>query len=283
MKLGVALSGGGIRGISHAGVLKALEDHHIKIDLIGGTSSGSLIASLYAMGYSPYYIYHLFKRNAKKIIESNTSPFAYGGLILNSKSKVKGLKTGNDLEELLNEIAKRKGIEKITDIKIPIAIPVVDVKESKEYILSNQIPKKNNDLKKYVTDISVGKAVRASCSIPIVFEPCPYKSHAFMDGGALNNVPVRELKQLGADKIIAVKFDAKTIDEESNVMDILMKTMDIMGNKISEEALKQSDYVINAYTDKCGLLDIEKLDDCFEYGYQETTKKIEEIKAKIFG
>ena len=62
MKIGIALSGGGIRGIAHAGVLKALEDNNIKIDVIGGTSSGSLIASLYAMGYSPYYIYILFKK-----------------------------------------------------------------------------------------------------------------------------------------------------------------------------------------------------------------------------
>ena len=59
MKLGIALSGGGIRGIAHAGVLKALEDNGIHIDIIGGTSAGSLVASLYAMGYSPYYIYIL--------------------------------------------------------------------------------------------------------------------------------------------------------------------------------------------------------------------------------
>ena len=62
MKLGLALSGGGIRGISHAGALQALEDNNITIDVIGGTSSGALIASLYALGYSPYYIYLLFKR-----------------------------------------------------------------------------------------------------------------------------------------------------------------------------------------------------------------------------
>ena len=69
MKLGLALSGGGIRGIAHAGVLKALEENKIKIDVIGGTSSGSIISSLYAMGYSPYYIYILFKRYAKELIK----------------------------------------------------------------------------------------------------------------------------------------------------------------------------------------------------------------------
>ena len=59
--LGVALSGGGIRGIAHAGALKAFEDNNIKIDVIGGTSSGALVATLYALGYSPYYIFQTFK------------------------------------------------------------------------------------------------------------------------------------------------------------------------------------------------------------------------------
>ena len=66
MKLGLALSGGGIRGAVHIGVLKAFEEQNIKIDVIGGTSSGSLVASLYAMGYSPVHIYELFKRYGKQ-------------------------------------------------------------------------------------------------------------------------------------------------------------------------------------------------------------------------
>ena len=70
MKLGLALSGGGIRGIAHAGVLKALEENNIKIDVIGGTSSGSIISTLYAMGYSPYYIYILFKKICKRLSKS---------------------------------------------------------------------------------------------------------------------------------------------------------------------------------------------------------------------
>lgn len=71
-KLGLALSGGGIRGIAHAGVLKALEENKIPIEVIGGTSSGSIISTLYAMGYSPYYIYILFKRYAKELISNNS-------------------------------------------------------------------------------------------------------------------------------------------------------------------------------------------------------------------
>ena len=94
MKLGIALSGGGIRGIAHAGVLKALEDNGIKIDVIGGTSSGGLIASLYAMGYSPYYIYILFKKYSKDIVNINTTPIISGikSFMLNKKLKLSGLK-----------------------------------------------------------------------------------------------------------------------------------------------------------------------------------------------
>ena len=78
MKIGLALSGGGIRGIAHAGALKALEDNKISIDVIGGTSSGALISSLYALGYSPYYIYVLFKRYAKDIAKMNSAPILSG-------------------------------------------------------------------------------------------------------------------------------------------------------------------------------------------------------------
>ena len=89
MKLGVALSGGGVRGIAHAGALKALEDNNIKVDVIGGTSSGSLVASLYAMGYSPYYIYILFKKYAKELVEINSTPIisGVGNFMFNKKGK----------------------------------------------------------------------------------------------------------------------------------------------------------------------------------------------------
>lgn len=280
MKIGVALSGGGIRGIAHAGVLQALQNNGIHIDIIGGTSAGSMVASLYAMGYSPEEIYMLFCKNAKKIIGANTSPIISGlNSFMNRKAKtMSGFRNGKSIEEIYNMIAKEKGIETIEQIKMPLVIPTVDIMESKEYIFTNQIPKDIQNEAQYITDISIGKAVRASSSFPAVFNPCNVKKHAFMDGGALDNVPVNEVKKQGADKVLAVKFDADRIDENSNIMDIVMKTIDIMGNKIAEENLRQSDYILNVYTDKVGLLDTDKLDKCFEYGYEAVIKNLEEIK-----
>lgn len=280
MKIGIALSGGGIRGIAHAGVLKALEENNIKIDIIGGTSAGSLIAVLYAMGYSPYYIYILFKRYAKELVEISNGPIVSGisNFMLNKKNKFKGLKSGKSLENVYNQIAYKKGIRRINQIEMPIVIPTVDIMNSKEYIFTNHIPEQEENLEQYITDVTVGKAVRASSSFPAVFMPCKYGNHAFMDGGALDNIPVHEVKKQGADKVIAVKFDADKIDEDSNIMDIVMKTIDIMGSKIAEESIEMSDYVLNIYTDKVGLLDTQKLDSCYKYGYNCVMEKIDEIK-----
>lgn len=281
MKLGIALSGGGIRGISHAGALKALEDNNIKIDMIGGTSSGSLVASLYAMGYSPYYIYILFKRYAKDIVAINSTPIisGIGNFMMNKKVCISGLKTGKTLEKAYDDIAKRKGISKISDItKMPLVIPSVDVGLSKEYIFTNKIPEQSQDKTQYITDISIGKAVRASSSFPAVFCPCNFKNHKFLDGGILDNIPVLEVKKQGADKVIAINFKADDVNENSNMMDIAMRTIDIMGNKISEESLEQSDFILTISTDKTGLLDIDKLDNCYQYGYQAVIGNLDKIK-----
>lgn len=283
MKIGVALSGGGIRGIAHAGVLRALEENGIKIDIIGGTSCGSMVASLYAMGYTPHYIYILFKRYAKDIAALNTKPIISGlqSHFFKSKKVFSSLKDGEIIETVYNKLALRKGIKNVNEIQMPLVIPSVDITESKEYVFTNSIPENAEDKLQYITDITVGKAVRASSSFPAVFNPCLMGTHAFMDGGALDNVPVNEVLKQGADKVIAVKFDADPVDENSNIMDIVMKTIDIMGSKISEESLEMSDIVLNVYTDKVGLLDIEKLDNCYKYGYNCVVENIDKIKEAL--
>lgn len=282
MKLGIALSGGGIRGIAHAGVLKALEDNDIKIDIIGGCSSGSMVASLYAMGYTPHYIYLLFKRYAKDIAALNTKPIISGlGHFFKGKKVFSSLKDGEIIETVYNKLAIRRGIKNISQIQMPLVIPTVDITKSKEYVFTNNIPQNVEDTSQYITDITIGKAVRASSSFPAVFNPCLMGEHTFMDGGALDNIPVNEVKKQGVDKVIAVKFDADPVDENSNIMDIVMKTIDIMGNKISEESLEMSDLVLNVYTDKVGLLDVEKLDSCYKYGYECVVQNIDKIKEML--
>lgn len=281
MKLGLALSGGGIRGIAHAGALKALEDNGIKIDAIGGSSSGALISSLYALGYSPYYIYILFKRYAKDIVGMNSAPIIseIKNYITNKRIQIKGLKADNSLEEAYNQLAMRKGVKTMKDIKnMPLVIPAVDIGKGKEYIFTNRIPNDTQDEEQYITDISIGKAVKASSCFPAIFCPCEFKDHIFLDGGVLDNIPVSEVKKQGVDKVIAINFKADDIDENSNIMDLAMRTIDIMGNKVSEENLEQSDFILTIGTDKTGLLDVDKLDSCYKYGYHAVIDNIDKIR-----
>ena len=170
MGIGIALAGGGIRGIAHVGVLKALEDNGIEVEAIGGTSSGSIVAALYAMGYKPYYIYVLFKKYAQEIINIGNVPLinGIGNFVKSKKIGISGLNDGTSLEKICNELASRKNMKLIADIKLPLAIPAVDIAEAKEYIFTNCAPRDNaND--NYITEIEIGKAVRASSSFPAVF------------------------------------------------------------------------------------------------------------------
>jgi len=170
MKLGIALSGGGIRGIAHAGVLQALEDNGIKPDIIGGTSCGSMVAVMYAMGYSPYHIYLLFKRYAKDIIKADNFSVISGVKNCFNYSKViNGFNSGEKMEDVFDRVSKRRGIRSIKNIKMPIVIPSVDLKSGKEIVFTNKIPQIENSQKEYLDNISIGKAVRASSSFPRIF------------------------------------------------------------------------------------------------------------------
>lgn len=280
MKLGLALSGGGMRGAVHIGVLKALEENNIKIDVIGGTSSGSLVAALYALGYSPVHIYHLFKRYGRVIANVGAGAIinSLGNYIVNKKIKVTGINDGKLIEDLYNQFANKKQVYKMADFKMRIVIPTTDIKNGKEYIFTNNVPDVENK-EKYITDAKVGLAVRASSSFPAVFCPCEFKDHIFLDGGTVDNIPVKEVIAQGADKVITVTFEDKSINNKSNAMEIAFRALDIMGSRIIEEDLKKSDIVLRIpLQDNIGLLDANQIENCYKFGYETTIRKMNEIK-----
>ena len=282
MKVGVSLAGGGIRGIAHVGVLKALEENNIKVAAIAGTSAGSIIATLYAMGYSPYYIYLLFKRYARDIINIRSKPIINGitNFIRNNKIGIAGLSDGNEFEKMYDELARKKGFRLIGDIKMPLLVSAVDIGESKEYIFTNCASRKNIK-DNYITEIGIGRAVRDSSSFPAIFCPCEYKNHIFMDGGVLNNLPTEELKKVYTGKIISVNFESDPVYNDYDIMNIIMKTLDIMGNKLSINSLKKSDFVLTVPTDGTGLIDVDKMDICYKYGYEIAIKNIDKIRKML--
>lgn len=161
MKLGLALAGGGVKGAAHIGALKALEENGIKVDIIAGTSIGSIVASLYAMGYSPEIMLEIFRISSKEIMKTDAKYFAN-----NFKSTRRilgsGLFSGETIEEIIKQCADERKIKNIKDIEMPIAIPTVDIDISKKYVFTN----KDLEGDYYIKDALVCKAVRASSSYP---------------------------------------------------------------------------------------------------------------------
>ena len=276
MKLGLALAGGGVKGAAHIGIIQALEENNIKVDMISGTSSGSIVASLYAMGYNAKEMLNLFNYSAKAMIESNPS-YIFSSMRENKSLMVDGMRSGYNIETILNEIARYKNIERIGELQLPTIIPTVDIKDGKEYIFTNA----EMEGEKYIKDISVGKAVRASASFPVYFAPLKFEDHIFVDGGVLNNVPISELKKAGADKVIGVNFFVQDISVRNNMYSIAIRTIDIMSNKIAEKDLKKSDYTIVIDTGEIRILDISKINKCYKKGYECALEHMYEIKEII--
>lgn len=298
MKIGPALAGGGVKGAAHIGAIQALEENNIKISAVAGTSIGSIVAALYAMGYTPEEMLKLFKYFAKSMLK--TDPRYLVANIRYTKSLLgSGVISGQAIEDAVQECARLKNITNIQDILMPIAIPTVDIKTGKEYIFTNRKVDKtqyvtklnenqteytaiiNQEEQYYMTDIEIGKAVRASCSYPGVFSPLEYKDYRFVDGGVLDNVPTEELKKLGVDQLITIKFPPKEVENPRNALDVLLRCMDIMFHEKDTRSAKCSDYILNLDLTSSSTFDIKKIDYCYEIGYQTTKQEIGKIKKKL--
>ena len=240
MKIGLALAGGGIRGAAHIGAIKALEENGIEIEAIGGTSAGSIVAALYAMGYKTDEIIKLFREFSSQVL-SLSPKYIWESIKATRDIKLGGITTSENIEKVVEQAAKKKNVKNIKDLKMPITIPATDLISNREIIFTN-----NENLKgeEYIHDIEIGKAVRASSTFPGMYAPFEHEKYQFVDGGIFSNLPVKETKELGIDKVLALRFKLKSPRKQKTIYNITMQSLDLMTENLIKESVNASTSVL---------------------------------------
>lgn len=241
--IGLALSGGGVKGFAHIGVLKAIEKAGIKIDLVCGTSMGSIIGALYASGYSPEQIEklvtgedwteimndHVFRRHLDHFEKKNDGQYFFR---IQGEKNEAGLIKGQRITNLLCQwFSPVHECEDFSRLRIPFFCIATDLETGKPVCLS----------KGFLPD-----ALRASISYPFVFTPVKLDGKLLGDGGIARNLPVSDLREAGADIIIAVNVGSSLYNKEkiNSIPRVLEQCISFFGNQDLEKQKTLCDMLI---------------------------------------
>lgn len=277
MKLGLALAGGGVRGAAEIGAIKAFKENGIKIDAVAGTSAGSIVATLYSMGYTTEEMINLFNYFSKSVMGLGPRNI-YEGIKEVRGIKLGGLTSSLNIEKAICEVARLKNITNINQIQMPISIPATDLIKDREIVFTNN-PNAEGDY--YIKDIEIGKAVRASSTFPGVYSPFEYQKFQFVDGGIFDNLPAAEAKYLGVDKVLSIRFKLKTPRKQNTIYNIAMQSLDLMTENLIRESVKISDYVLEIDLKDVKPFNIKKIDFCYKEGYRQALLQINKIKKVL--
>lgn len=275
-KIALVLSGGGARGAAHVGVIRQLEELHIPVDLVVGTSMGSIVGSLYAAGYTADEIEAILRRTDWLTVLSDSPPrdqlwfrrrqddrrfqvdlelgWHDGGVAL-PPGFIIGLNTEAYLEELLLPVAP---IQRFDALPIPFRCVATDELTGRAVALE---------------DGSLATAVRASLSLPGIYAPVVVQGRTLIDGGVVDNLPIRLAQHLGADVVIAVDIaprDDVALDRQS-AMGVFNQSLRILmqeNRRASLEALRDRDLLIHPEVSSIGLMEFGRYAEAIELGHE---------------
>ncbi len=281
IKVGLVLSGGGAKGLAHIGALKVIEEAGIKIDYIGGSSMGAIIGALYASGYTANQLDSIFHeinfniliqddipRSSKTFYEKeDTEKYALTLPFNNFKIGFpSGLSKGQNIYNLISKLTLHLGdVRDFSKLPIPFFCIAADIETGKQVILESG---------------SLAKAVSASGAIPSVFSPVTIDGKILTDGGVVNNYPVVELKERGADIIIGVDVQDSLVSREElkNVFEILTQINNFRTIAHMEENKALTDVYINPNIKGFSVLSFEKGSAIIDSGEVAARNKLTELK-----
>lgn len=250
-RLGLALSGGGTRGLAHIGVLQAFEDGGLRPDYISGTSIGAFAAALYAFGVPLEEIRDV----GQGMSLANISKLKLSRFALFSN------------EELARLIQSKIGKARIEEALIPLAIMAVDIGTGEKVVLSQG---------------EVAPAVMASNAVPGIYRPITIDGRMLVDGGIMEDVPISPLRPMGADIVVAVNLSAdRKYRPPEDIIDILLNAFDIAIDEDTRVQVKAADVLIEPRLSNFRRMDVSQIDALIAEGYRATAASIEKIRTAL--
>ncbi len=250
-KIALALGGGAARGFAHVGVIKALEAHGIVPDFVVGTSAGALVGALYAGGYGGFDLQRVALQMDDTIIADWSLPD-------------RGFIKGEALQNFVNRAVQGRTLEKLNK---PFAAVVTDLQSGEMVVFRTG---------------NTGMAVRASSSVPGVFQPVAIGGREYVDGGLVSPVPVRAARAMGADIVIAVDISNKPrFGKTRDSIDVMLQTFAIMGQSIATYELMEADVIVRPETGQMRSTDFDNRNLAIIEGEKAGLAAIAAIKRKI--
>lgn len=257
-KVGLALGGGGARGLAHIGILKVFQEEHIPVNAIAGASVGALIGALYSAGV-PTSRLETMARDIGWNALTNYSRVSFLRLLVTQK-----LLSTDRMESYLQE---RMGDVRFDELKIPFSCVATDLQTGERVIFREG---------------KVALAARASATIPGLFEPVVFRHRYLVDGGLVGNIPTDLAKAMGAELVVAVdissdfsKFDPK------NVLSTVSQAILIQSALLSQSAVKEADWVIRPAMQEISPIDLTKSEECMDAGTLAARRAVPGLKQMI--
>jgi NTE family protein len=251
IRIGLALGGGAARGFAHIGVIKVLEANGIRPDFIAGTSAGSVVGSLYASGLSGFQLQNM----ALQIKEDELTDWSLPN---------RGVLKGEALQDFINKAVANRPIEKLAK---PFGAVATDLATGEMVVFRRG---------------NTGMAVRASSTVPGVFQPTSINGHEYVDGGLSSPVPIQAVRDMGADFVIAVDIGQTPHGSKTDgMMSELLQTFTIMGSAIKRHELRDADFVIRPQTANVAASDFDDRHLAIMEGEKAATQALPALLARL--
>lgn len=286
-ELGVVFSGGGLQGIAHIGAVRALYELGLRPQYVAGTSSGSAMAALTAMGCTPDEMQDFAEHYWETLADFRPIPIVaqLASLKFNKSTDKDGLKDGAVISNVIRKAMDNKGVRGFQDLPINLSICTNDTYTTDECIFTTLDEGLQTDHIHYICGAPLELAVRASMTFPGIYTTCNYQGYNFIDGGSKDNLPTKIMRDMGVGKVLALAFDIMDYTPETGLdgmMKVVWRALDLYSINSTRESKKLADYVVDIKNSKTAIFSMDNLTQTIREGY-DCVMRCKDDLLRIFG